>query len=68
MLCRLSGERGTAPHGSGHVGSIPLLAALATRLEQATAAEAIIRRAGYPNRCCTAPRRRNVLRIPEPGH
>jgi hypothetical protein len=34
--------------GPGHVGSIPLLAALATRLEQATAAEAIIRRAGLP--------------------
>ena len=34
--------------GSGHVGTIPLLAALATRLEQATAAEAIIRWAGYP--------------------
>ena len=49
------------------MGSIPLLAALATRLEQATAAEAIIRRAGYPNRCCTAPRRRNVLQIPNPA-
>jgi hypothetical protein len=33
------------PMGPGHVGSIPLLA---TRLEQATAAEAIMRRAGYP--------------------
>jgi hypothetical protein len=44
------------PHGAGSCGSIPLLAALATRLEQATAAEAIIRRAGCP------PRQRSPMR------
>jgi hypothetical protein len=51
--------------GPGHVGSIPLLA---TRLEQATAAEAIMRRAGYPESMLYGPRGRNGLRIPEPGH
>jgi hypothetical protein len=68
VLCRLSGERGPAPHGAGSCGQHPLLAALATRLEQATAAEAIMRRAGYPESMLYGPRGRNGLRIPEPGH
>jgi Fe-S oxidoreductase len=55
--------------GSGHVGSIPLLAALATRLEQARVAEAIIRRAGLPGIDAVRPREgATCCGFPEPGH
>jgi hypothetical protein len=65
VLCRLSGERGTAPMGPGHVGSIPLLA---TRLEQATAAEAIIRWAGYPESMLYGPAKaQRVADSPNPA-
>jgi hypothetical protein len=54
--------------GPGHVGSIPLLAALATRLEQATAAEAIMRRAGYPESMLYGPARaQRVADSPNPA-
>jgi hypothetical protein len=54
--------------GSGHVGSIPLLAALATRLEQATVAEAIIRRAGYPESMLYGPAKaQRVADSPNPA-
>jgi hypothetical protein len=51
--------------GPGHVGSIPLLA---TRLEQATAAEAIMRRAGYPESMLYGPARaQRVADSPNPA-
>ena len=50
------------------MGSIPLLAALATRLEQATAAEAIIRRAGYPESMLYGPAKaQRVADSPNPA-
>jgi len=51
--------------GPGHVGSIPLLA---TRLEQATAAEGIMRRAGYPELTLYGPARaQRVADSPNPA-
>jgi hypothetical protein len=51
--------------GPGHVGSIPLLA---TRLEQATAAEAIMRRAGYPESMLYGPAKaQRVADSPNPA-
>ena len=51
------------------MGSIPLLAALATRLEQATAAEGIIRPGGLPGIDAVRPREGATgCGFPEPGH